>query len=136
VSSLVGTFPKTKWAQIPRENFLCECCSHLLLLGRTVRIRTVRTTRREGTIFEATSWHENRGCLVGFLVVVGPYCAGRTTYCWHGFLGTVFEEAVQLYGFGHEFQDKILWGTVWCCEVFFLAGNCEFVADMYFPEAE
>jgi hypothetical protein len=29
--------------------------------GRTVRIRTVRTTRRKGTIFKAGCWHEFRG---------------------------------------------------------------------------
>jgi hypothetical protein len=34
------------------------------------------------------------------------------------------------------FKAKFCGEQFWCCEVFFLAGNCEFVADMYFPEAK
>jgi hypothetical protein len=57
--------------------------------GRTVRIRTVRTTVR--------IWHENRGSFGhGFrgrfqflLVVSGPYGTVRTTDCWHENRGTV-----------------------------------------------
>jgi hypothetical protein len=73
VGSLEGTIPKTKWAQIPREIFVCVSIYFVVVGGHTVRIRTVRTVRKEGTIFEADCWHKNRGCLECFLVVAGLY---------------------------------------------------------------
>jgi hypothetical protein len=81
---LGGHISQEKRAQIPRQFFCVSVVPYFLLLGRTVRIRTVRTTR-EGTIFEAVLWHENRGSFFGFFFVAGPYCAGRTTLCWARF---------------------------------------------------
>jgi hypothetical protein len=68
-------------------------------------------------------------------VLLGRTMQAVQHYVGHEFLGTNFKEVVQLYGFGHDFQGRKLWGHICCCEVFFLAGNCERAAVMYFPEA-
>jgi hypothetical protein len=133
---LGGHISQDKVGTNPKEIFLCECCPYFLLLGRTVRIRTVRTTRRG---------HDFRGCplarksrqifLEVFLLLLGRTVQVVQHSVGHVFLGTNFEEVVQLYGFGHVFQGKNFVGQICCCEVFFLAGNCEFAVVMYFPEA-
>jgi hypothetical protein len=46
-----------------------------------------------------------------------------------------FEEAVQLYEFGHDFQGINFVGQICCCEVFFLVGNYECAVVKYFLEA-
>jgi hypothetical protein len=79
--------------------------------GRTVRIRTVRTTRERG--------HENRGSfgtvfeavLRVLLAVVGPYRTVRTTDCVHGFRGTVFWEGRTTVRTWHGLRG-IIFGTV------------------------
>jgi hypothetical protein len=80
-----------------------------------------------GTIIEAS--------LEVFLLLLGRTVQVVQHSVGHIFLGTNFKEAVQMYGFGHDFQGRKLWGQICCCEVFFLAGNCECAAVMYFPEA-
>jgi hypothetical protein len=101
---LSGHISQDKVGTNPKGNFMCVLISFVVVGGRTVRIRTVYTTRREGTIFEAACWHKNRGCLECFLVDVGSYCSGHTTDCGHNFLGIVFEWVVQLYKFGTIFK--------------------------------
>jgi hypothetical protein len=110
--------------------FLFFCC-WVVLYGSVQSVQ-----QGEGTIFEAVLWHENRGSFFGvFLLLLGRTVQAVQHSVGHVFLGTYFEEVVQLYGFGHVFQGKNFVGQICCCEVFFLAGNCEYVAVMYFPEA-
>jgi hypothetical protein len=84
VSSLEGTFPKVKEGTNPKA-ILCVCVVPFSVLGRTVRIRTVRTTGSLGMIFEAIFGMET-GAFSGILVVAaGSYCARRTALCWARF---------------------------------------------------
>jgi hypothetical protein len=71
---LSGHISQDKVGTNPKGKFLCEHCYHLLLL-EAVLYDPIRTSRREGTIFEAACWHENRGCLECFLAAAGPYCS-------------------------------------------------------------
>jgi hypothetical protein len=50
---------------------MCVLISFAAVGGHTVQIRTVCTARSEGTIFEAACWHENRGCLQCFFLLLG-----------------------------------------------------------------
>jgi hypothetical protein len=87
-------------------------------------------------IFKAACWHKNQGYLECFLIVVGPYYSGHTSYYGHGFLGIFLERAIQLYGFGTNFKEEIARDNFGAVRYFLLDGNCEFVADMYFREVE
>jgi hypothetical protein len=53
----------------------------------------------------------------------------------NSFIGTYFEEAIQLYGFGHVFQGKNFWDKFLAMRYFFLARSCECDAVKYFIEA-
>jgi hypothetical protein len=46
VGSLEGTFPKTKWAQIPREN-LCVCVDIIFLLLEAILYGSVQSVQQE-----------------------------------------------------------------------------------------
>jgi hypothetical protein len=120
VSSLVGTFPKTKWAQIPRENFRV-CVDIICCCWRPYCTDPYSPYNKE-------RGHDFRGSLLAwksrlfecFLVAVGPYCSGRTTYYGHIFLGIVFEVGHTVVRIWHDFQGRICGGQFWCCEVFSL----------------
>jgi hypothetical protein len=59
-------------------------------------------SRKEGTIFEAPFWHENRGRVLEF-----PYCYWVVQHSvGHSFRGTKLEDVIHLYKFGHVFQGK------------------------------
>jgi hypothetical protein len=53
----VGTFPKKKWAQIPRKISVSLLGCFFVVVGRIVRIRTVRTTSESGHENRDSVWH-------------------------------------------------------------------------------
>jgi hypothetical protein len=82
VSSLEGTFPKEEGTN-PKAFF---CVSVLFsVLGCTVRIRTVRTTRSLGMFFEAAFGREIEAFSEDLLAIVGSYCACHRALCWAQF---------------------------------------------------
>jgi hypothetical protein len=115
---------------------VCVLISFAVVGGRTVRIRTVRTTRKEGTIFEAACWHKIEVVWSVFLLQLG-----HTDQAVQQTVGTFFKAlfsgwVIQLYGFGTFFKAEFVGDSFGAVRYFLLAGNCEFAADMYFPEAE
>jgi hypothetical protein len=121
VSSLEGTFPKEKVGTNPKAIF-CVVLFHFYVLGRTVRIHTVRTTGRGPRFSRQRSTQKSRHFLE-ILLLLGHTVQVVQHYVGHVFRGTDLKEIVQLYGLGHIFQGRNF-GTVFCgYEVFPLAGN-------------
>jgi hypothetical protein len=116
---LGGHISQEKEGTNPKAIFLCECSPYFLLLGRNVRIHTVRTSRRG---------HDFRGCplawklrwILGvFLLLLGRTVQAVQHSVGHKFLGTKFEEAIQLYGFGHVFQGENFMGQIFAVVRYF-----------------
>jgi hypothetical protein len=124
----VGTNPKGAF---------CFIAELFFLLLEAVLYGSVQSVQQEeeGTKIEAVLAQFSRQISRVLLVVVGPYRTVCTTDCC-----TIFEvqfsgRVVQQYGLGTNYEADF--GTVLgVVSGFFLAGNCDFVADMYFPEAE
>jgi hypothetical protein len=109
--SKLGAFPKERLGTFPKEIFCLKCAEiYCCEGGRTVRIRTVRTTRKRacfsrqivGTKIEVV-WSVSC-CRKGYVQSV------RTTVVWHMFFEVLFSGwVVQQYGFGTVFLGRFLW---------------------------
>jgi hypothetical protein len=84
-SSIVGTFPKKKWAQIPTKIFV-SLLGRFFLLWEVVLYGSIQSVQvRVGTKIEVvfgTFFEADFKLLVD---VSGPYGTIRTTDCGHGF---------------------------------------------------
>jgi hypothetical protein len=101
---------------------------------RTVQIRTVvqqgEHDFRDSLLAQKSRLFQGFSCCF-WAVLFRPYSKLLAQFSRHCFLED--RTAVRIW---HEFQGRNCGGQIWCCEVFFLAENCELAADMYFPEAE
>jgi hypothetical protein len=79
--------------------------------GRTVRIRTGRTTTNFGTKIEAREGMVFEAAFAEFSEGGRPYRRQGTTACFgHIFRGAIFSKSVQLYGLWHGFQGSFVVG--------------------------
>jgi hypothetical protein len=99
VSSLRGHISQGERGHKSQGDFMCAVLFHFFVDGSYCMDPYSPYSKKKGMIFEAPFGTKINADFLVFLVVVGPYCAGRTAHSWAHFSRHRKEEVVQLYGF-------------------------------------